>query len=115
MEGATQHSHHTQNSATIGVKCFVNYGYQFSQLPIFKKYIKMCQEMRKIANPQLKKIMERFSKYNFLVKLLKNILNYTDVKYVNTTSQLKRLMSGLGPPSYNFYGDRKFSTYGNTV
>ena len=32
---------------TIGVKCFVNYGYQFSQLPIFKKYIKMCQENEK--------------------------------------------------------------------
>ena len=35
-------------------------------------------------------------------KTIENILNYTDVKYVTTASQLKRLMSGLGLSSKGF-------------
>ena len=81
---------------TLGVKCTVNYGYQFSQLPIFKQYIKMCQEMRKNCKSAIEKKLWKDLANIIFGKTIENILKYTDVKYVSSASKLKTLMTGLG-------------------
>ena len=65
---------------TLGVKCTVNYGYQFSQLPIFKQYIKMCQEMRKNCKSAIEKKLWKDLANIIFGKTIENILKYTDVK-----------------------------------